>query len=218
MKTHRQRRGRLCALALAPLLIVRGEVVDRIAVTVDKQVITVSDIIRNLRVSAFLDHKPVDLSTAAKRAAATRLVEQALILQEAAGSHYDPLPEDASCHVDPKSRYPSEQEYQAALTEYHITEADLAAHLLEGQRACEFTDQRFGPEVQVSEQDLRNSYNSFAADWPRSHPGQPVPTFEDSRNQLEELLTGQRITEKLDDWLKMARDERRIEYREAAFP
>jgi hypothetical protein len=207
----------LCVLALAPLVFARGEVVDRIAVTVDKQVIAVSDLVRDLRVSAFLDRKPVDLSSAAKRASATRLVEQALILQEAAGSHYDPLPQDASCHIDPKSRYPSDQEYQAALAEYHITEAELAAHLQEGQRACEFTDQRFGPEVQISDQDLRDSYTSFAADWPRSHPGQPVPSFEDSRSQVEELLTGQRVLQKLDDWLKMARGERRIEYREAAF-
>jgi hypothetical protein len=207
-----------CVLALFPLLLARAEVLDRIAVTVDKQVIAESDLIRALRVSAFLDRKPVDLSSAAKRIAATRLVEQALILQEAATSHYDPVPgEDAACRVDPKSRYPSEPEYRAALAEYHITEAELAAHLLEEQRACEFTDLRFGPEVQISEQDLRDSYNAFAADWPRSHPGQPAPAFEQSRSQVEELLMGQRVMQKLDAWIETVRGERKIEYREAAF-
>ena len=43
---------------------------DRIAVTVEKQVITESDVIRYLRVAAFLDDKPVDLSGPAKRTAA----------------------------------------------------------------------------------------------------------------------------------------------------
>jgi hypothetical protein len=211
-------RLRMATLALLPFLFARAEVLDRIAVTVDKQVITESELIRDVRVSAFLDRKPVDLSDAARRASAARLVEQALILQEAASSHYDARPGgDAACHVDPKSRYASEQEYRAALAEYHITEADLAAHLLDGQHACEFTDLRFGPEVQISEQDLRDSYNSFAADWTRPHPGQPAPTFEQSRSQVEEFLMGQRISQKLDSWLEMVRGERRIEYREAAF-
>jgi len=213
---------RVC-LALLPILLLRAElaqadVLDRIAATVDKRVITTSDIIRDLRVSALLDGKPVDLSVAAKRAAATRLVDRILLLLEASTSHFDqPAGGDTACHVDPKVRYPTEPQFLAALAEYHLTEAELAAHLLDGQRACEFTDLRFGPEVQISEQELRDSYNTFAADWPRSHPGQPVPTFEDSRNQVEAFLMGQRILEKLDAWLGMVRGERQIEYREAAF-
>ena len=61
-------------------------ILDRIAVTVGKQVITESDVIRDVRVAAFLDQKPVDLSGAEKRKAADRLVDQYLILQEAAFS------------------------------------------------------------------------------------------------------------------------------------
>jgi hypothetical protein len=207
------------ALGLAALFPIRAEVFDRIAVTVDKRVITESDLIRDLRVSAFLDRKPVELSSTAKRAAAVRLVDRTLILEEAAGSHYDQPPgEDAACRVDPKSRYPSDQEYRAALTEYHLTEAELTAHLLDGQRACEFTDLRFGPEVQISEQELRDAYTKFAADWTHDRPGQATPAFEQSRGEIEQLLTGQRTLEKLDAWLGMVRGERQIEYREAAFP
>jgi hypothetical protein len=208
----------LACLLLLPIFFAQGEVVDRIAVTVEKHVIAESDLILDLRVSAFLDRKPVDLSSAAKRAAATRLVDRILLLQEAATSHFDQPPgEDAACHVDPKTRYPIEAEYSAALAEYHLTEAQLSAHLLDGQRACEFTDLRFGPEVQITDQELRDSYNTFAADWTRSHPGQPVPAFEESRGEVEQFLMDQRIMEKLDGWLGMVRGERQIEYREAAF-
>ena len=45
-------------------------VLDRIAVTVDRQIIAESDVIRFLRVAAFLDDKPVDLSGPSKRTAA----------------------------------------------------------------------------------------------------------------------------------------------------
>ena len=60
-----------------------GAVLDRIAVTVGRQVITESDVILDLRVDAFLDQKPVDISGDQKRRAADRLVDQMLILTEA---------------------------------------------------------------------------------------------------------------------------------------
>ena len=49
----------LCGLALSLHAAARctAEVLDRIAVTVDKQVIAESDLIRYLRVAAFLDAK-----------------------------------------------------------------------------------------------------------------------------------------------------------------
>src|SRR5271154_646275 len=68
----------LTAMAASP-----AEIIDRIAVTVGKEVITESDVIRDLRISAMLDQKPVDLSGPEKRKAADRLVDQALILKEA---------------------------------------------------------------------------------------------------------------------------------------
>src|SRR5262245_30422765 len=66
---------------------VSAEVLDRIAVTVDKRVITLADVVRELRVDAFLDRKPVDLSADSKRKAAARLVDQILTLNETAESH-----------------------------------------------------------------------------------------------------------------------------------
>src|SRR5437899_3021245 len=57
--------------------------IDRIAVSVGNQVITESELITDLRVTAFLDRRPVDLSSAAKRKSADRLVDQVLILKEA---------------------------------------------------------------------------------------------------------------------------------------
>ena len=71
-------------LALSLGSSLNGEVLDQIAVTVNgqgntKQVIAESDLIRYLRVAAFLDAKPVDLSGASKRTAAAALVDQALM-------------------------------------------------------------------------------------------------------------------------------------------
>src|SRR5580658_3926364 len=87
-----------------------AEVVDRIAVTVDKQVIAESDVILYLRVAAFLDRKPVDLSGAAKRAAAAALVDRYLMLEESDDSHITLPSVDATAALlqQMKAQYPSE--------------------------------------------------------------------------------------------------------------
>jgi hypothetical protein len=207
----------LCVLTcLAPAFA--AEVLDRIAVTVDKQVIAESDVLRYLRVAAFLDHKPVDASGAAKRAAAAALVDRYLILEEAKDSHL-PLPsaDDAQALVQQlKAAYSSDDAYQEALRESRITEQDLASHLLAGVQALRFTDLRFRPEVQISDQDLSAAYDKYAAEWRVSHTGAP-PSLDDSRADLEKLLTDQRAKQDLDQWLETARGKRRVQYREAAF-
>jgi hypothetical protein len=195
-----------------------AEVLDRIAVTVDQQVIAASDLILYLRVAAFLDRKPVDLSGPAKRSAAAALVDRYLMIEESEDSHF-PLPseEDARALLQQvKAQYPSEAAFQAALREYRIGEQDLAKHLLAGARALRFTDLRFRPEVQISDRELSAAYEKFAADWRASHSGTP-PSFEDNRADLEKLLTNQRAIEALDQWLETARQKRHVEYREAAF-
>jgi hypothetical protein len=149
---YASRLGRYAGLLL---FAAHAEVIDRIAVTVDKQVIAESDVIRYLRVAAFLDHKPVDLSAAARREAAERLVDQILILHEAADSHFTlPAQEDAPNLVDlQKPQFGGEEQYRAALVSYHISESDLADHLLAGLKALRFTDLRFRPEIQIADPD-----------------------------------------------------------------
>ena len=57
-------------------------VIDRIAVIVDKLAIKSSDIDRDLRVTAFLNREPLNLSVDGKRKAAERLIEQTVIREE----------------------------------------------------------------------------------------------------------------------------------------
>src|SRR5882672_223736 len=103
-----------------------GEVIDRIAVTVGKQVIAESEVTRDVRISAFLDRKPVSTASDIKRKAAERLVDQILILREAAESRVL-LPGDAEAArllTQVKSQFGSDAEYRSALAEYRITEPE----------------------------------------------------------------------------------------------
>jgi hypothetical protein len=196
----------------------QGEILDRVAVTVGKHVITEGDILLDLRIAAFLDQKPVDASSDQKRKAADRLVDQYLLLQEASTSRQAlPTEADARQLLDQvKTQYATETEYRAALTRYGITEEQLSEHLLNGIRALRFTDLRFRPEVQLTDDDLHDYYDTMAAQWRRSNSTQ-VPTFEASRDQIEKLLTDQRVTQALDRWLGTTRSETQILYKESVF-
>lgn len=187
-----------------------AETLDRIAVSVGSEVITESQVILDLRVAAFLERKPVDLSNAAKRQSAERLVDQFLILREAVDSHVTlPSTEATAGLIAP---YVAEANYQADLQRYGISEGDLGAHLLAGLRTLTFTDLRFRPEVQVSPEDLRSYYEKLP-----KPSATPTPSFEESREQIEKLLVEQRVLDDLDKWLTMARAAVRIRYHEKAF-
>src|SRR5262249_44804726 len=107
--------------------------------------------------------------------------------------------------------------YRFALAEYRITEPELSAHLLDGLRTLQFTELRFRPEIQVSENDVREFYQLFAAGMRRPDTGQP-PTFEESREQVQKLLVDQKVIEALDAWLSTTRTQAGVEYRNQVFP
>jgi parvulin-like peptidyl-prolyl isomerase len=187
-----------------------AETLDRIAVSVGHEVITESEVIMDLRVAAFMDGKPVDLSGAAKRQVAERLVDQLLILREAADSHVTlPSVEATTGLVEP---YAADSSYKADLQRYGISERDLGAHLLAGLRTLTFTDLRFRPDVQVSDEDIRGYYDKL----PNSAAA-PKPSFEESRDQIEKLLIERGVDEALDQWLAAARKAANIRYRDKAF-
>jgi hypothetical protein len=207
--------------AILALLAVTANaaVLDRIAVTVGKQVIAQSDVLRDLRVSAFLDQKPLDMSPAEKRKAADRLVDQLLILQEASFSRVVLADnEDAQKALEQikLAIFPDDSEYRSSLAKYGITEQDVLNHLLAGLRAMRFTDLRFRPEVQLSDEDLHDYYDRLVVEWRKKSP-ENIPTFEASREQVEKLLTDERTANALDRWLGAQRSEIQILYREKAF-
>ena len=194
-----------------------AETLDRIAVTVGTQVIAESEVLREIRVSAFLDHTTPDFRPESKRKAADRLVDQFLILQEATVSRL-PLPtaEVVQSLLDhTKEEYGAD--YGPALKRCFLTEQDLVDQLLQGLRTIRFTEMRFRPEVLLSDDELTDYYtNTLVAKWKRENLS-PIPSFEESRATVERLLTEERMMQSLDRWLGASRTERRILYREDVF-
>jgi len=202
-------------LALTPSL--HSEIIDRIAITVANQVVTQSQIADEVRVTAFLNREKVDLTLDARKQAAARLIEQALIKREMDLSRY-PVPElsDAGPSFQSlKAMYPSETDFQNALLADGITSDDLMRRLWWQLTLLRFIDYRFRPGIQIPAADVQAYYRQQISEWEQKGI-RPIPTLEESRDRIEEILTQKRIDQALDQWIKDTRKQVTINYLDAA--
>jgi hypothetical protein len=205
-------------IATALLLIpVRGEVIDRVAVSVGNHAITSSEILREIRLTALLNRETPVFTPESKRAAADRLIEQHLIAREIEISRF-PAPDDAEIDAmlrDVKSvRFNGEQDFRQALETNKIDEADLRKHLVWQMTVLRFIELRFRPGIQVTEQEVKEYFEKQVKQVAGN--GRDI-SLEDYRDRIEKAITGERADRELDSWLKEARSRARIEYRTEAF-
>ncbi len=201
----------LIALSLATL---RATIVDRIAITVGRQVITEMQIDEDLRVTALLNHQPIGRDTEARRSAADRLVAQLIIKREMELSHY-PLPdtvEVAAYLKKVQDEFHSDSEYQQALAAYNVSEDVLRDHLTLQLMTLQFVEFRFRPDTDISDADMQAYYEQAMAKWKAEHPGAVPPTLSASRDSIRKSLIDQRTGEILNTWLAEKRKQIEIVY------
>lgn len=170
-------------------------VIDRVAIVVGNQAITESEVILEVRLTAFLNRKPLDLSAGQRKAAAERLVDQQLIRNEMQIGGY-PMPAetegDAVLRKHRQDNYSSIPAYRAALAKYELTEDEVKLHLLWQVAALRFTDQRF-------------------------HVTIPAPSSQSADRFSPGLGPTDGVEDQMDNWLKAARAGTRIQFKKEAF-
>lgn len=194
-----------------------ADIIDRIAITVGNQVITETQIEEELRVSAFLNRDKLDLGLSARKQAAQRLIEQALVHREMDLSHY-PFPdaEAAGAALESvKATYANPADYARALQTYGITEGDLSRRLVWQITLLRFIDYRFRPGIQIPTADVQTYYRQQVSNWEQKGV-KPIPSLEESRDQIEEILTQKRIDEALDQWMTDTRKQVPVNYHDAS--
>jgi parvulin-like peptidyl-prolyl isomerase len=198
---------------------VDAEIIDQIAATVDNQVITTSEIGEALRVAAFLNGEKPDLSPAARRRMADRLIEQILVRREMELTRYpEPSAADIAAALnDAKSRFAGEAQFQQGLAEYKLTRPEVEDALRRQITLVRYIDLRFRPEVQVQENEVMQYYETVFLPEIRKKGIKPEPSFEDARAECEERLTTVLVDKRVDTWLAEARGQARIAYDEDAF-
>ncbi len=205
-----------CMATLLLSVVSFAEVVDRVAVAIDKTVIPASEIIRQIRITALLNNETPDFTPSARRDAADRLVDQALIRREMQTSGYvsDPSDQGVVIYKAFRSRYPDDTAYNAALAKYDLTDQDVKDAFQWQATFLAFVEVRFRTGITVPEDELRDYYNDQKR---KNDPAIGNLSFEDARPQIEQMLTQRRIDNALDRWLGQARTQTRIDYRKEAF-
>jgi len=204
-------------LAFACGFLVRAEIIDRIAISVGKQVVTESQIDEEIRVTVFLNEEKLNLDNAGRKKAAGRLIEQTLVRREIELSRY-PMPalSDADGPLkNIRERYKTEAGYQAALQEYGITQDDLRRRLWWQATLLRFIDYRFRPGIQIPDADVQAYYQQQVERW-KQEGVQPIPSLEDVRSSIDQTLTEQRIDQAMDRWLTETRAQIAIRFHDEA--
>jgi len=205
----------LCTLAA-------GEIIDRVAVSAGNHTVTESEIRRYLRFAAFFGQREPDMSPEARRIAADRLIDQALIGREIELAGYTPpsMAEIETRIVDwRKRRSQTEADFQKALQRYGFTEEDLKREVQWQLTVIRFIDFRFRPGVQVSDEEVAEFYKKEFPQWleKRGRPREPVPPLEEARSEITETLAEIKVTAAMEQWLAQARQQTPVRYREASF-
>ena len=212
--------GRALILAFAAVQLGSAEILDRIAATLDNRVIAESDILREIRLGALLNGAQPDYSGPAKRAAAERLVERALMRREMEFSRY-PAPAEkevlATLENWRREHFKSVEEYAKALGDAKTSEPDLRGYLLEQLAALRFIDYRFRPGVQVLDSEVKQYYEQRFLPQSRSSGIAKDPPLEEVTERIEKILAEEKVDRMLDAWLKDARSRTRIVLRPAVF-
>jgi hypothetical protein len=137
-------------VSLVAHIALSGVLIDQIAIVVGQSIIKDSDIDRDIRVTEFLNHEPLNLNQAERKKAAARLIDQTFIRQEIREGDYPwATVKQANEQLEDliKGRYPSQAAFHHALKAYNLEEADLREQFRWQLTVLAFIDARFAPSV-----------------------------------------------------------------------
>jgi peptidyl-prolyl cis-trans isomerase SurA len=209
----------LAIVALAtggvPTFAHAGEVIDGIVATVNGGAILQSQWEDAVRFEAFLDGKRVDAITAANRKATLeRLIDQELIAQQIRATDFvvSTAPEIAAKVAELRKQNPaggSDDAWRSALAAYGLTESDVSDRVRVQVDTLRFIDQRFRPGVQVTRPEIEKYYKDEFLPQLQRAGGREKPLTE-VQQQIEELLTQDRMNTLLTAWLVSLRSQSRV--------
>ena len=205
-------------LCVCPATASAGEVIDCVAVTVGRSVITRSAIEEQARIAAFLNREPAELSPAVLSRTTERLIDVVLIRREMEISRYagaDPGEvEKMLARLKTGQAAVKAGDFARELENYKIDEAALRRYLALQTQTLRFVELRFRPGSSVTDGEVELFYRDhFVPEFVRANPaGKMPPELEEVRDQIEASLLEQRVDQAMEQWLKEGRSQIRVAY------
>ena len=199
---------------LAALVLLAGweharaqEVVDRIVVRVENDVILLSELRALSRYQRFVDGKPQSDAQILDR-----LIDQWIVRTEADTARFT-HPSDAEIDgsLDRLKRsFGSPEEYEARKKESGQSDAEVRAMIASQLYLSSYLDSRFRPVVQIDPQEIEKVYQETVVKRAKAG-GQEPPTLDAAREAIQEFLVQRGISAQAEQWIKESRDRLHVD-------
>jgi peptidyl-prolyl cis-trans isomerase SurA len=199
-------------LALAPTAAAGAPNVlkDRVVAVVDEDPILGSDIERAV-VVAQLQPKPGEAHRAFRRRVLDDLIAQRLRFHEIDRFGIEQVPVDQIERqvAEVRAHFKDDAAFRQKLKEVGLDEPALRQLMARQLEVLAFVDERLGPQVFVSLEDISTYYRTVLT--PQLQQQRlPVPPLEDVRDKIREVLRQQRLTDEIDRWTEELRRKANI--------
>jgi peptidyl-prolyl cis-trans isomerase SurA len=199
-----------------------GEVIDRIAATVNGAIILDSDVEDAVRFAALCERRPLESITPEEsKAALERLIDRELLHQQMGQGRFrgrqNELPERIA---EIRKLYPeaaSEAGWEAVLARHGMTKAELEEQVAQQLQLLRFIDVRLRPSVHIERPTIEAYYRDrYLPELRKAGATQDVP-FAQVAAKIEEILVQQQVDELLNNWLRNLREQSAIRLEQPAY-
>lgn len=207
-------RFKLAALLFFAVSPVFPVILDRVAITVNKDLIKDSDINRDLLATQMLNGDAPDVSLAARKKDASHLIDQIFIREEIrVGAYPTATMQEAEAELDriQKDRFKSNAQFEAALKRYQLSVPDLREQFRWQLTVLRFIDARFRPAVLITDEQVDKYFKDHLVQLKKQNP---KGDDDDLKSDARDILTGEQVNKLLFDWLDQRRRDAKVKYLE----
>jgi hypothetical protein len=193
--------------AIAAPLVRAQQIVDRIVVRIEDDILTQSDLDQ---LAAY--QELVTGSADSNDRLTQELIEQWIVNSEAEAAHFPAAPESevSGDIANIEKKFPNLDAYRARLAELGLSADDVHQMVARQTYLERYLDSKFRDSVQIDPKDVEKYYNDQLVPALRKQ-GQPVPALGEVQDHIRELLTEQEINRLADQWLDESKGRLRIE-------
>jgi len=200
----------LVVLILSPSTV-RGEIIDRVAAVVDRQVVTLSEVnqIVELRLIARRDG---EAEAEYRRRVVDALVAHLLRYRDVERFGAPDVSADA---IEARlreivARFPSEEDFAETLVRVEMN-LDEVRNLIKRQlQVAAYVDERFAPMIFVSLAEIEEYYRNVWAPQRRSR-GLPVPPLGEVREEIRTLIRAGQLDNEIENWTVQLRSRANVD-------
>lgn len=178
--------------------------VDRIAATVDRQVLTVSEISQMVTIRFF--PRTAESEDDHRHDVLDALIAQALRYRDVERFGAQDIPRDTieARLLEIQHRFASETEFVAAVTQAELTLDEVRALIKRQLQVDAYIQERFAPLVFISNEDIDTYYRGPWAQQRRER-GLAVPSLNSVREEVRTAVRASRLEEEIGKWTTQLR-------------